>query len=152
MNMLCFLLLNTDLYKLPKLCFHHFARKVSMGIFFPAALPYPVHLIKERVEDMVGRLTSVFSWLTAKNLSLPVPVEKKRIVECRPWQSFPHVLMVGLSWEASFTADRKADNSERVFWEQKVRSLLTEVQANVGLLPNDSMHKDFWSHDDRQGM
>lgn len=73
----------------------------------------------------------VFSWLTGKNLSLPIPVEKERIVECRPWQSIPWVLMVGLSWTASSTADiytqltqvpeRKTEKSERMRWGKKPR-------------------------------
>lgn len=69
------------------------------------ALPCPVHLIRES-GGHGGKLDlCVFSWLTGENLSLPVPVEKERIVECRPWQSIPSMLMVGLSWTAGFTAD-----------------------------------------------
>lgn len=93
--------------------FYHFAPKsldrnsfswLTLSIF-SVALPHPVHLIRES-GGHGGKLDpSVFSWLTGKNLSLPVPVEKERIVECRPWQSIPCVLMVGLSWTAGFSTD-----------------------------------------------
>lgn len=101
----------------------------------------------------------VFSWLTGKNLSLPVPVEKERIVECRPWQSIPWVLMVGLSWTASSTADiytqltqvpeRKTEKSVRMRWEKKK----TQTCINLDLkfkpkskcpLGCDSTWKDFF--------
>lgn len=47
------------------LCFHHFLWKVSMDISFQASLSLqplrnPVHLIKDRVEDMVEILTSLY--------------------------------------------------------------------------------------------
>lgn len=69
------------------------------------ALPNLVHLIIESRRHGGKLDLCVFSWLTGENLSLPVPMEKERIVECRPWQSIPFVLMVGLSWTASFTVD-----------------------------------------------
>lgn len=47
------------------LCFHHFVWKVSMDISFQASLSLqplrnPVHLIKDRVEDRVEILTSLY--------------------------------------------------------------------------------------------
>lgn len=70
--------------------FLNFVLKVAMefslhgSLSLPVALPYPVHLIRES-GGHDGKLDlGVFSWLTGKNLSLPVPVEKERIVACRP--------------------------------------------------------------------
>lgn len=69
------------------------------------ALPNPVHAITDSGGHSGKLDLCVFSWLTGENLSLPIPLEKKRIVECGPWQSIPCVLMVGLSWTASSAAD-----------------------------------------------
>lgn len=95
--------------------------------------PYPtLSISSEIVEDMVGSLTSLFSWLTENKLSLPVPVELERIVEGRPRQSIPCVLMVGLSWTARSAADiypQLTRLSERVK-KKNVRLALTDILSS----------------------
>lgn len=53
-------------------------------LMWSVASPNPVHLIRESGVHGGQLDLLVFLWLTGKNLSLPVPVEKERIVECRP--------------------------------------------------------------------
>lgn len=116
------------------------------------ASPNPVHFIRGS-GGHGGKLDlCVFSWLTGKNLSLSVPVEKERIVECRPWQSIPCVPMVGLSWTASSTADiytqltqlserEKTDKGEQVYerWD-----ILSTRRKSVTLSSSNSTRKVFY--------
>lgn len=88
------------------------------------ALPNSVYLIREWGKHDL----CVFSWLTGKNLSLPVPVERERIVECRLWHPFPCVLMVGLLW----TISSKADIYAQLALLREGEGKKTEVSGCVG--------------------